>query len=143
MALSHCIAVSPARIALLACIVAASVERGQAAHPKQPPNQLAAPKTNEDASAPMRSSQIRTLADERKHLSERLDAECDKLIETLAHSSGEQRAGILNQLARLGTARAIGVVSDNYDNLKSQDTLVNIVASSGNPASAPLLLRVA
>lgn len=134
------------RIAILACCSAAvGCDRGDTELGKQSATQATTPHNEDGTRATGKSEHEQNVAKERKLLDERLDRECDRLAETLAGSTGEQRAGILNQLARLATARAIGIVSENYDGLEPnwQATLVNMVAASGNPASASLLLRIA
>ena len=91
------------------------------------------------------TNQRRDLVEEKRFLAERLDQKCDELEEKVLHSTGEQRAAVLNQIAALGTGKAIDIVSMYYDDLDSkwQGTLVNIVAGTGHPNSAPLLLRIA
>jgi hypothetical protein len=98
-----------------------------------------------DVATPARPQPSPDLAEEYATLSQRLDRKCDELEEKLADSSREQRTAILNQIARLGTPKAIGIVSKHYDSVEWdwRNTLINIVAGAGNPASAQLLLRVA
>jgi hypothetical protein len=101
--------------------------------------------SSSDIAPPARSQVPPDLAEEHSILSQELDRKCDGLEAALAGSSGEQRAAILGQIAHLGTAKAIGVVSKHYDSVEfdSRCTLINIVAGAGNPASAQLLLSVA
>ena len=118
---------------------------GRRDHPgMQPPNNAKVPQ-NEDAALARTTEQGLDLADEQRLLEEGLDQKCEELEKKLPHSTGEQRAATLNQIAMLGTARAIEIVSKHYNDLDSnwQYTLINIVAGTGHPASVPLLLRIA
>lgn len=64
-----------------------------------------------------------------------------ELARQLEKAAGEQRMGVLLQLADLGTTQAIGLIDRSIDSVADRPTLLNAVASKGFPAAGPLLMR--
>lgn len=80
---------------------------------------------------------------EEQLLSRSKEKKLQDLTRQLQEAAGEQKMGVLLQLADLATPQAIALIDRNIDSVADRPTLLNAVASKGQPAAGPLLLRAA
>ncbi|HUD70761.1 MAG TPA: hypothetical protein VMQ62_02265 [Dongiaceae bacterium] len=92
-------------------------------------------------SAPLPAAPAPDLPKEEALLARLKEDRYEALAGQLREAAGEQRMGVLLQLASLGTERAIDLVDRNIDSVADRPTLLNAVASEGHREAGPLLLR--
>jgi hypothetical protein len=81
------------------------------------------------------------LQQEERLLAQRKEERVQDLERRLQNAAGEQRMGVLLQLADLGTARAIEIIDRNIDSVDDRGTLLNAAVCQGHVEARPLLLR--
>lgn len=78
---------------------------------------------------------------EEQLLTERKAERAGELVRLLQEAAGEQRMGVLLQLADLSSGPAIEIIDRNIDSISDRPTLLNAAASKGGVDARALLMR--